>query len=361
MAALALAVSVVHMDSAPPAHAGAPRAWHVATTGQDRSVAWNPDGPDADFLPDTGDEVHPFGTIDYGIRQARASDTIYVHAGTYFQNAGGSSTGRGTASAPITLTPYPGDTVIIKGSLQFFNADYWIVKGFKIVRDPNKAPLAQLVRFGGGTGWRFIENEVAFSKGYAAVMVNQSPGGSSPHNYVIARNCIHDMVPAGHAFMNDHLIYLHPGYRSGPGLIERNILFTAANGNAIKAAGPNSSTGAADVTIRWNSMANVGQGVNVAYGSHHNLIKRNLIGPRRGGRSSYPAIRGYQLSGPGNVASDNAVFKFDRIIMNSGSSRPVRDGGGNRFVTPNMDSVGSCSGFHPANTVAQHYGANGTL
>ena len=159
----------------------------------------------------------PVATITRAIRLAQPGDTIIVRQGTYVGAAGyGARPAR--RSAPIRLQNAPGERVVIKGTLQLDNADYWRVSGINVTQDPNGPRKEFLVKFDGGTGWQFVRAEVWGTRGVSNLMISGSARYGSPKNYRVADNCIHDNNAVGDPFMNDHNIYLMPGYHSGPGV-----------------------------------------------------------------------------------------------------------------------------------------------
>jgi hypothetical protein len=305
----------------------------------------------------------PLATIGRAIRLAQPGDTIIVRKGTYVGPAGyGAVPGR--RSAPIRLQNAPGERVVIKGTLQLENADYWRVSGINVTQDPNGPRKEFLVKFDSGTGWEFLNAEIWGTRGVSNLMISGSARYGQPEHYRVAGNCIHDNNAVGDPFMNDHNIYLMPGYTSGPGVIERNLLFNAENGAAIKAAGPTSATGASRVTIRRNTVARTAAGVIVGYGSNRIQIRDNLIGaqvkrPPAGAKyvKNYDAaVIGNHVSGTANTSVGNGVWGFPRARHSTGDSlRPVR-GARTAWVRPAFDSTSSCSGFHPTNPEAQRYG-----
>jgi hypothetical protein len=343
-----VAVSLV-LVSTPLVAQAAGRTIYVAESGSDYLENGYTVGP--------GTIAKPLQTITRAIREARPGDTIEVRGGTYVESAGWGAV-RGTASSPIVLKNYGNERVVIEGQLQLIRADYWTVDGINVKYDPDRGRTEFLVKFDGGVGWRLLNSEIWGTRGVSNLMI--SGLSDPPRNYRIAGNCIHDNKATGDPFMNDHNIYLQPGYDTGPGVIERNILFNASNGANIKAAGGDpSKTGAADVTIRYNTMANAGAGVIVGYGSHHMEMYRNLIGPRQGGGTLYTAaILGNTVSGSGNIATQNAVTGYEETVWSTAdSTRPVV-GSGSIRLDPKFNSM-SCSGFKPGNTAALPYGRYG--
>jgi hypothetical protein len=305
----------------------------------------------------------PLATIGRAIRLARPGDTIVVRSGVYVGPAGfGAAPGR--RDAPIRLQNATGERVVIKGTLQLENADYWRVSGISVTQDPNGPRKEFLVKFDGGTGWQYLNAEVWGSRGVSNLMISGSPQNGSPAHYRVSGNCIHDNNAVGDAFMNDHNIYLMPGYNSGPGVIEHNLIFNAANGAAIKAAGPTAATGAARVTIRRNTVARTAAGVIVGYGTHRIQIRDNLIGsqvkrPPPGAQyvRNYDAVViGNHVHGAANSAVGTAVWGYPRLVRSAWDSTQEIKTGQTAWVHPHFDSTSSCSGFHPSDERASHYG-----
>ena len=87
--------------SLPPAANAA--TYYVATTGNDAN---------------SGTAEQPFGTVGAGVSALYPGDTLYIRQGTYGEhiNLGTMIVRSGTASAPITISGYPGETVILQGA-----------------------------------------------------------------------------------------------------------------------------------------------------------------------------------------------------------------------------------------------------
>ena len=332
-----------------------------AAQAADRTIYVSPAGDDAGSRLSAAEK--PVATITRAIRLAQPGDTIVVRGGTYVGAAGyGAVPGR--RDAPIRLQNARGERVVIKGTLQLENADYWRVSGINVTQNPNGPRKEFLVKFDGGTGWQYLHSEVWGTKGVSNLMISGSARYGSPKNYRVSDNCIHDNNATGDAFMNDHNIYLMPGYNSGPGVIEHNLLFNAENGAAIKAAGPTSATGAARVTIRRNTVARTAAGVIVGYGSNRIQIRDNLIGaqakrPPSGSKwvSNYnAAVIGNHVNGTANISVSTGVWGFPQLMRSTqDSKRPIR-AAYTAWLNPDFDSTSSCSGFHPADPRAQRYG-----
>jgi len=239
---------------------------------------WGSDFADDGWSTPPNSFDSPWGTISMTIRRAQPGDVIVVRGGTYAENAGmGAVPGR--SDAPITIQPYQNEEVILRGTLQLKGADYWVVKGIRFIDDPSQPRVESIVKFIGGVGWQLLDSEISGTRGVSNLMINADEQYGSPSRYVVAGNCIHDNLSTDTAPMTTHNVYLMPGYDSGPGVFERNILFGAPNGANIKAAGPDSSTGAADVRIAFNTFSNAGAGVIIGYASNEIAMERNLFGP----------------------------------------------------------------------------------
>ena len=304
---------------------------------------------------------NPLASITKAIKLAQPGDTIVVRGGTYV-GAAGYGASPGLAGAPIRLQNAPGERVVLKGTLQLENADYWRVSGINVTRNPADGRKEFLVKFDGGTGWSFVDSEVWGSVGVSNLMVSSSEKNGVPKNYRIAGNCIHDNNSTGGAFMNFHDIYLMPGYTSGPGLIERNVMYNAENGAAIKAAGPSAATGAADVTIRRNTIARSAAGVIIGYASRrvevrNNLIAQQVMKPPAGSQyvQNYnAAVIGNHVSGSGNKVVSTALSGFPKLINNTrDSSSPVK-GALTKKITPAYNRTISCAGYKISGMAAKY-------
>ena len=66
----------------------------------------------------SGEENHPWRTLAHAVKQLRPGDTLYLRAGTYFEQVYLGLHGK--ADAPIIIRSYPGEQAIIDGSLPDF-------------------------------------------------------------------------------------------------------------------------------------------------------------------------------------------------------------------------------------------------
>jgi hypothetical protein len=325
-----------------------PRTLWVAPSGSDfMANGWT---------PQPNSMSTPWKTLTTSIHRLCAGDTLYVRGGTYREDAGW-GTHPGTKTFPIRVFAYGQERVVLMGTLTLHSPNYWNFSGINVTRDPAAPRRQALVLINAGVYWRFTNAEIWGSNGVSNLMINSSVAGQ-PSHYVISGNCIHDNVATGDPLMNDHNIYLMPGYKSGPGIISHNIIFNAPNGGNIKAAGGNSSTGAAYVTIRYNTIIRGGSGVSVSYGSHHISLVRNLIGAKAGTASAWNgAMFGSHVTGVADYAGYSGVWGYAHAISNtSDSTTGIVNTGHIVWVHPVFDSTTSCSGFHPTDAASKAYG-----
>jgi len=104
------------------------------------------------------------------------------------------------------------------------------------------------------------------------------------------------------------------------------------------------------VLVRYNTIYNTSMNVRACWTSTNNVIERNLLVKTRMSSATsyqYGNIRGYQLSGSGNIARDNMGCQAKTIIDNYDAGLGIQNGGGNQFpVDPLFDSIAP-NGFRP--------------
>lgn len=312
---------------------------HVAVTGSDEAA---------------GTSDAPWRTLSRSLEQLRPGDTLVVHGGTYQERVRSPRTTPATPDQPIHVVAASGERPVVKGLLWLRDLDHWVIDGINVTWDPETGTANEhMVKFTDGTGWVFRNAEVWGARSFAGVLVATS-GGTEPRDWRIEGNCVHDTAPSNNK-NQDHLIYVNSGTESGPGLIEGNLLFGAPNGNGVKLGGPSATSGgAADVTIRYNTIHGAAQGVLMSWRSQDNLVTRNLIGAVG---ENYGTVRGYQLAGTGNVAAENVGYDARLMILNDEGYQPIADGGGNVFpLDPGYSHTDGCGGFVPTHPDAQAYG-----
>ncbi len=104
-----------------------------------------------------GTRASPYRTLPKGVRALAPGDTLYVRGGTYLLRSRLSVECSGTASAPITIASYPGETAIVSGDVNR--------NGVCDVTDtPTKQRYGSLIRIAGGYV-RLKNLKVAYSGG----------------------------------------------------------------------------------------------------------------------------------------------------------------------------------------------------
>jgi hypothetical protein len=68
-----------------------------------------------------GSEQRPWATIQHALKQLEAGDTLYLREGSYFENV--YCAVAGTSEKPITIRGYPGERVLIDGSMPEFQTE----------------------------------------------------------------------------------------------------------------------------------------------------------------------------------------------------------------------------------------------
>lgn len=338
-----------------PATAAAPTA-DAQTEAAEHYLA--PGGSDSH----PGTEARPWATFDHALRQLAPGDTLYVRGGTYRELVSTTPYTPGRAGAPITVRAYPGEQPVLRGRLAIRDAHHWVFHGIDVTADPDvHQPEEPLVKIMGGTGWVWRNAEVSGARAFAAVYVGVTHQGSAPAHWRVEGNCIHSTRTV-HPPYQDHNIYVQNGRSSGPGTIERNVVFGAPNGNNIKVGGSGTSTSAGNVTIRYNTLHSATQNVLVARDTPDVVIERNIVGPRTVARHDYPNLRGYGATGAGVVARDNVGYGAAQFIRNTPENdttevaHGIADGGNNRFPVDPGFSHGGCGGLVPSAPHALAYG-----
>ena len=130
-----------------------------------------------------GTLARPFLTIQYGVNQLRAGDTLFVHDGIYSEKVNVSGY-NGTVSDPIVITNYPYDSPVIDGTGVDCGGDGYAFVDLR----------ASYIKFN-GFEVRDIDIEDTYSDGYAIFM----------NGYNTVSNCIvHNANKAGILLWNNY-------------------------------------------------------------------------------------------------------------------------------------------------------------
>jgi putative cell wall-binding protein len=320
-------------------------------------AAWAEDNLSPSEQCPAPDAAHPLRTIQAGNLVTGPGDVLVVRGGTYNERVGSGSVS-GTSSNPIVMQAYPGERVDLLGYLNLSNPDWWTIAGFRFGYSSTNSTIATLVRLAGGQSWKFINNEVAGSRGVANVLIEQA-GATSPKNYLIAGNCIRNNQGTD-AHGLDHNIYLKPGVASSGGVIEFNLMSSAPRGSNIKAAGSTDPAGSPhDVEIRYNTLLTAASGVIIGQRAEGIIVHHNVIAQPLGSNYYDGAFKTYALANP----TANA-FKYN---VTSGYANQVRETGDVRVYVPTAGNIewgafgytgsqSGCSVVLSDSQVATHYG-----
>lgn len=313
----------------------------------------------ADSGPGTVDD--PWRTIEASLSRLEAGDVLIVRAGTYEERVEPSSLKPAGQSNRILVRAAPGERPVIRGRLYLPGISHWHIRGISVTSDGGSYTAADnLVKIMNGVGWTFQGGEVWGAKQTSAAVFIGTTKSAEPRDWRFVGNCVHDTAPrdATNRPNEDHNIYVYNGANSGSGVIERNVLYGAPNGENIK-LGPDQG----NVAVRHNTMHQAAMNMLLTEQAHHNVIEHNLMG--RGspapGKDWYPNIRGFDLKGAGNVARYNAGFEASQFVLvgkDGGGSTATISQTGNHFpVTPHLDRTGRCDGLYPTNASYRRYGA----
>ncbi|MGO4145611.1 hypothetical protein AB4Y77_11040 [Paenarthrobacter sp. YAF11_1] len=246
----------------------------------------------------------PLRTVQGAVKVAKPGDVIIVRAGTYDEKVGWSAR-PGRSDAPIRLQSYPNETVSLNGYLKLSGGDYWTVQGIKFGYSATNTTGQAIVSFFGGTGWSFINNEIAGTHGVANLHVRdqtptsttiESKTAAAPHKYLIGANCIRQAAKSGTPG-EMHNIYLMPTIYSSDGTIENNLIGDSPLGAGIKASGSQDPTGAPrGVIIKNNTILYGASGIVIGQQAEGVETIGNLIakgtgsGPYDGGVKTYDLV-----------------------------------------------------------------------
>jgi len=183
-------------DDNPPSNGD---SYYVATNGNDTSG--------------DGSEGSPWRTIQHGVNQLSAGDTLYVKAGTYDEGGTLTISSSGVATNYITVRSYPGDDVTIDASSHStgirISGSYIRFKGFELI---------------GGTGSGIIVS------GHDCIIEDNIVRDvktltSAPHGYwAITLSGYSNPACRNHTVQNNDIYVVEPGATSagstsGPGIV----------------------------------------------------------------------------------------------------------------------------------------------
>jgi parallel beta-helix repeat protein len=168
----------------PTAEPPADGAFYLATTGSDSN---------------NGSKTSPWKSLYTSIKKLGPGDTLYIREGTYSFSGENIIAAHGTASNPITIRAYPGETPTFKGTttqgifMWFRNAGYIKVSGLTIYGDPSGATNVShggaVFQYTGDTyGIDVTNNDIYGASAWAATMHIFYVGAGSVRDLTISGN-----------------------------------------------------------------------------------------------------------------------------------------------------------------------------
>jgi uncharacterized protein YjdB len=303
-----------------------------------------------------GTAALPWKSLTYALPRLRAGNTLYLRGGTYQENVMNPSIQPGQPASRITVAAYPGERPVIVGLLWLSKASYWTLDGVNVTWNSANVSTQHMVKMTNGTDWVYENSELWGAHSFANLLVVGTVAGE-PANWIVRQNCVHDTY-ASNATSQDHNMYVNTGITAGAGLLERNIIFNAPNGENVKLgygrSSPQPGDGTANVTVRYTTMYRSLKPMLVSEESHSNTIERNII--YNSGSSTKYAFRAWKLTGASNVFRNNVFYGFTSLQYADPGYALLTDGGGNKNpLDPKFDGVG-CGMFKPTDATSQAYG-----
>lgn len=244
----------------------------------------------------------PFRTVAKALSVLGPGQTAYLRAGTYGEWLTFSRSG--TASAPITLRSYPGETVQLTGRLKI-TAGYVRVSGFRFVGGSAANSSDVLIYVSGGDHVEISGNELT---GAAMSAIYVGDPGNGGDDVQILSNWIHDNGTHNNL---DHGIYYGTGRG---GVIANNLL------ERSYAYGIHLYPDADDALVTQNTVVGSGRSGIIVGGetatSDGNVVVNNVVAFN----SDY-GVRSYWggPTGAGNVFRNNLVFGNPAGDLGSGA------------------------------------------
>jgi len=223
---------------------------------------WGSDSNDGSF-------EHPWATIMKAVRSTGAGDTVYVREGDYYEDIGirGHNGQGGSSGAFWTLQAYPGESVIIHGSIALYMASYCRIKGFTVENGSIY-----------NSGW--VESGYSFP--HHNEILNNTIRGTQQKYFMIGIIGDNNLVEGNRIIVTgggdslDHGIYV----MSGSGNIIRNNYISGAKGFGIHVydeVKQGRSGQIRDIIIEGNIITGSGSGgIIVASGYNNTPLAKNI-------------------------------------------------------------------------------------
>jgi hypothetical protein len=304
----------------------------------------------SDEAPGTSDA--PWQTLSHALVQLAPGQTLLVRGGTYREQIRDIRIRPGEPTAPVVVRAAPGERPLVKGLLYLVRPSYWLIDGINVTWDDERNESDNhMVKLIDGVGWTWQNSELWGAASLSNILIVGNRQGE-PADWTLRNNCIHDTIPTNDD-SEDSNVYIGDMRRAGPGLVERNLIFRAANGRNIKLGAGSSEPddGPTGVTVRYNTLYSAIVPIVVAGGARDIVIEHNVLG---GGSSGY-LIRGYKLVGPNVQARDNLGFDAEAFV--APDSGTLDAGAGNRLLPRSpLRSTTDCDAFALSSPLSAEYG-----
>ena len=315
--ALAVAAAGCAGPGLPPA--ARPPAAPASTPGPPFFVA--PAGRDSN----PGTRRRPFGTLAHALERLRAGDRLYVRGGTYPERvkvhaAPGRRRERGARpQLPGRATRRQGSAVDRQPAATGRSAG-------STSHGPEATPTSRWRASTAARGWRLTGAEIWGAHSTSGLHIDDGPR-SNLGRWTVNGNCIHDTHPTN-GQNQDHNIYV-------------DDMSSSPNPRGVDGPQPDVQR-----CQRPRHQARAPAAEREAPQRHRPATTRSTTAPRTWAcRATAPAcgstatswsraeeanVLGFELNGRSNVVRDNIGAQAPRFLANTGGSRPLVDGGGNR-------------------------------
>ena len=271
-----------------------------------------------------------FRTIQHALNVVQAGQTVVVRGGSYVESP--VMKGLGTASAPITIKNYPGETVLLEPQscscdnegFQFDGAAYVRLQGF-VIENTKGTSSTNLYVYGGSNHIQIEANELRYSQDQGTFV-----DSTTSYVYYIA-NRIHDNgrnhVSGQH---QSHGIYIEGSHD----LVANNLLYNEPYGFGIQIYPQNHDTIVVDNTIVANGHSGVVVG---GSGGVYNITIRNNI-------LAFNSSYGVEMDSScptGSVLIDHNVVYGNPAGAVEGGCGAVNTSGGNVLADPLFVNYGA--------------------
>jgi hypothetical protein len=306
-------------NPAPPTNPAPPPAGDPIPAGAKFVAAGGSDS-------NAGTQAAPWKTLSKALSSARPGDTVVLRSGSYGALGTTSQVSlSGTSSAPITFMGYPGEAkpeikgyVRITGShLRFSGVLFDGPTGPVLARNssnPKGEEVQVSVMY--GTDVEISRSEIRENGWHAGIFVYDAT------NVRVVGNYIHDNGDRSDSSQAnlDHGVY----WSSGSGLVANNVI---ENNFAY---GVHLYPDAAGVVVEQNTIVgNDKGGVIIAEAAANNRVLNNVIAG-----NALSGIKGYALTGGGNVAQGNLLWSNSRNFEGAGIALSSNKEADPQFVGP---------------------------